>query len=140
MSEEQSRKIIEYQPGTWFTAGTIDEMQAFYLSRLPVIREAAKEHGYAIGLHGSARRDLDLMAMPWREGCADKNTLAITLQHAACGISYDKIPPQMWEQKPAGRWAISLPICWTEWTGMTSAGHIDLSVIEPQKHAAGGPL
>lgn len=32
---------------------------------LPVIREAARGVGYAIGLHGSMERDLDLIACPW---------------------------------------------------------------------------
>lgn len=43
---------INYTPGTWFKARTVDEMQAFFNSRLPAIREAAKECGYAIGVHG----------------------------------------------------------------------------------------
>jgi hypothetical protein len=125
----QTDEVGEYQAGTWFKCKTIDEMSAFYLSRLPAIREAAHSCGYAIGMHGSTRRDFDLMAMPWIDTATDKDTLAIAIQHAACGISYEKIPPEMWEQKPHGRWAVSLPICWTEWTEMASAGHIDLSVI-----------
>jgi Lar family restriction alleviation protein len=128
-----SDAIAAYRPGTWFDARTIDEMQAFYMSRLPAIREAAKEHGYAIGLHGSARRDFDLLAMPWREGAADRDTLAHAIADAACGIlregAYD------WEAKPAGRVATSIPICWTahdnpDFDGMISAGHIDLSLID----------
>jgi Lar family restriction alleviation protein len=124
--------ITAYQPGTWFDARTIDEMQAFYMSRLPAIREAAKEHGYAIGLHGSARRDFDLLAVPWCEGAADRDTLARAIADAACGIrregAYD------WETKPAGRIATSIPVCWTahdnpDFDNMISAGHIDLSVI-----------
>jgi hypothetical protein len=127
-------RIKLYQPGQWFDACTVDEMQAFYLSRLPAIREAAKEHGYAIGLHGSTRRDFDLMAMRWREGASDKDTLARAIADAACGIrregAYD------WEAKPSGRVATSIPICWTahdnpDFDNMVSAGHIDLSVIEP---------
>ncbi len=36
-----------------------------YERRLPIIRRVAREFGYAIGLHGSGRRDLDLIAVPW---------------------------------------------------------------------------
>lgn len=32
---------------------------------LPVIRAAARGVGYAIGVHGSMERDLDLIAAPW---------------------------------------------------------------------------
>jgi hypothetical protein len=118
----------DYKPGTWAHVNTVDEMQEFYLSRLQAIRLAAHEHGYAIGVHGSQRRDFDLMAMQWREGASDKDTLAHAIAEAACGISRDG--PYQWEQKPLGRVATSFPICWTEWSDMISAGHIDLSVID----------
>jgi hypothetical protein len=121
-----------YVPGTWFDARTIEEMEAFYLSRLPAIREAAREHGYAIGLHGSTRRDFDLMAMQWREDAADKDTLAHAIAVAACGITRDGA--YQWEAKPNGRFAVSLPICWTDHANpdfdKPSMGHIDLSIIE----------
>ena len=117
---------IDYTHGEWFDATTVDLMQAFFESRLPAIREAAKEHGYAIGVHGSMRRDLDLIAAPWREGASDPDTLAHAIAMAACGITrsgaYD------WEQKPAGRAATCIPICWTHRHGVSSDGHIDLSV------------
>lgn len=124
--------IRDYKPGQWFDARTLDEMQSFYLSRLPAIREAAKQHGYAIGLHGSERRDFDLMAMQWREGASDKDTLARAIADAACGIrregAYD------WESKPSGRVATSIPVCWTAHDNpdfdKPSVGHIDLSLIE----------
>lgn len=123
-------KPIEYTPGKWFDATTVDIMQAFFESRMPAIREAAKEHGYAIGLHGSMRRDLDLIAAPWRDGASDPDTLAHAIAMAACGITRDE--PHQWEQKPAGRTATSIPICWTHRQGVLSDGHIDLSVM-PQK-------
>jgi hypothetical protein len=42
---------------------------------LPEIRIVAREHGYAIGLHGSAVRDIDLIAAPWTEDASDTETL-----------------------------------------------------------------
>lgn len=129
-----TERISAYMPGQWFDARTLDEMQAFYLSRLPAIREAAQQHGYAIGLHGSTRRDFDLMAMQWREGASEKDALAHTIAVAACGIAREGA--YQWEQKPNGRFAVSLPICWTdhnnpEFGDKPSLGHIDLSVIDP---------
>jgi hypothetical protein len=118
--------LSDYKPGRWYCAETIDDTQAFYLSRLTVIRDAAHEHGYTIGLHGSARRDFDLMAMPWRDDHSSKDDLARAVHHAACEITNGRYE---WEQKPAGRWATCFPICWPELQGMVSAGHIDLSVV-----------
>ncbi len=123
-------RLNAYQPGHWFPAATIDEMQAFYMSRLPAIREAARKCGYAVGLHGSTRRDFDLIAAPWIEECADPDTLVRDIQQAACGITQSAYE---WERKPNGRIATSIPICWTEWHDMVSAGHIDLSVMPAQK-------
>lgn len=140
-SEAFSERIKNYSKGSWFKAKSIDEMQAFYMSRLPAIRTAAREQGYAIGLHGSTRRDLDLIAIPWRENPCSKESLAQAIQSAACGIAYDEIKPEMWEKKPCGRYAIALPICWTDhsepFKDMLSAGHIDLSVMmEPMNSEA----
>jgi len=123
---------IEYKPGEWFDATTVDLMEAFYLSRLPAIREAAKEHGYAIGVHGSMRRDLDLIAAPWRDGASNADTLVEAIQKAACGFTQSKY---QWEQKPAGRVSISVPICWTYRHGVLSDGHIDLSVLAARPSA-----
>ena len=35
---------------------------------LPPLREIARRHGYALAVHGSLERDIDLIAVPWREG------------------------------------------------------------------------
>lgn len=32
---------------------------------LPRLRVVARAHGYALGLHGSVARDIDLIAVPW---------------------------------------------------------------------------
>jgi hypothetical protein len=117
---------LEMGGTSWYKATTLDEMEAFYWFVLPRIRYSAYLAGYAIGVHGSCRRDFDLMAMPWREGYSDVDTLAHAIAIAACGITRDG--PYQWEQKPAGRIATSIPICWTSWHNMIGAGHIDLSV------------
>jgi len=43
---------------------------------LPQIRKAAQAMGYAIGLHGSVARDIDLIAVPWRDDCYEPQELA----------------------------------------------------------------
>lgn len=126
-----SPEPIKHQLGEWYEAKDRDDLEAFFRSRLPAIREAAREHGYAIGLHGSLRRDLDLIAVPWREGASDKDVLAHAIAMAACGITRDG--PYQWEQKPLGRVAASLSCCWPRWFNEAGAGHIDLSVVDPNR-------
>jgi hypothetical protein len=117
----------EWRPGEWYQAQSVDDMQQFYKSRLPAVREAAREHGYAIAVHGSERRDFDLIATPWREGASDANTLAHAVAMAACGIT--RQGDYQFEQKPLGRLAVSIPVCWTSRPDVVSDGHIDLSVV-----------
>ena len=111
----------------WQKAHTADDLRAFFESVLPAVRKAARELGFAIGVHGSLRRDLDLIAVPWVVGHATADALAMAIQEAACGAHGGRVT---WEQKPCGRLATSLPICWTE-DRRPSAGMIDLSVVIP---------
>lgn len=109
----------------WEHVHNKDQLELFYLRILPALRVIARECGYALGVHGSMRRDLDLIAVPWVEKHVDKDELARCLHKAACGLMNSRYE---WQQKPLGRWATSFPVCWTEWNE-TSAGHIDLSVM-----------
>ncbi len=105
-----------------------EELEPFYLSVLDKIRAAAKECGYAVGVHGSLGRDFDLIAVPWIEQHSSKDDLAHAIHRAACGLERQEY---QWEKKPAGRWATSLPICWIDFDhAYNGMGHIDLSVIE----------
>ena len=124
--EQQAATPVAYTPGEWYMAKDVDDMRRFFRSRLPAIREAAHEHGYAIGVHGSERRDFDLIAAPWRDGASAPETLAHAVAQAACGI--DRAGAYNWTQKPAGRVAVTLPICWVK-DDRPSAGCIDLSVM-----------
>jgi hypothetical protein len=105
-------------------------VQTVETKRLPDIREAAKRCGYAIGFHGTARRDFDLIAIPWTEIYATPNALAAAIHKAACGLMREN-GEYIWERKPHGRIATAFPICWTgdEMLIVPSLGHIDLSVM-----------
>lgn len=122
---------------TWTHINNRDELQIFYLSVLDKIKEAARECGYAIGVHGSLRRDLDLIAVPWVEDFKDKEILVREIHKAACGL---KSTSYEWEQKPNGRMATCFPICWTwhEKEPILSNGHIDISVILPRDAGRSG--
>lgn len=60
------------------------------------IRARAKELGYAIGVHGTLKRDIDLIACPWVTGAVDAKTLAEAVRLVALeihGAAY-MIPPE----------------------------------------------
>ncbi len=127
LTQERLDDINNYVVGDWFQVQSTEELEAFYLSRLPYIKEAAQVCGYAIAVHGSLKRDFDLIAVPWVDQYHSINVLARMIATAACGMSRSK--PYDWETKPNGRMAASIPICWTPDPTIIGAGHIDLSVI-----------
>lgn len=89
------------------------------------LREVARRHGYALGVHGSLSYDIDLIACPWREGCVDQETVAKAVQEAVRAIvgNAEMIGDQTPTQKPHGRLAWSFH--------MGGGPYIDLSVLPP---------
>lgn len=86
------------------------------------LREVARRHGYALGVHGSLSYDIDLIACPWRETCTQPENLAAAIQDAVkaiAGTSKMEGP----EQKPCGRLAWSFH--------MGGGPYVDLSVMPP---------
>jgi hypothetical protein len=79
----------------------------------PGLVRIAREHGYALGLHGSLARDLDILAVPWVEEASEPQVLAeafngwvtpyAALEDGIAGLTGP-------EQKCHGRlaWAITL--------------------------------
>jgi hypothetical protein len=55
-----------------------------YAEILPVIREVARSCGYAIAVHGSMQRDLDIVAVPWVKGHLKPETLFLRFEKAIC--------------------------------------------------------
>lgn len=92
---------------------------------LPPMRRAAKDAGYAITVHGSLNRDIDLVAVPWREhNVADADRLVILICGAIAGVTGRCNPERGWTEKPHGRLAKILLV----WCGETT-GQLDLSVM-----------
>jgi hypothetical protein len=100
---------------------------------LPPMRRAAKDEGYAITVHGSLNRDIDMVAIPWREhGVTDADTLVRRLTGAIGGVTGSCNAREEWTKKPHGRIAKILMVWCGENTGM-----IDLSVmpaIQPEEN------
>jgi hypothetical protein len=91
---------------------------------LPAAREAARCHGYAIAVHGSLKRDIDLVAIAWTEQAVDADELVRVVQGAIGGVLGNCLRMKDWTQKPHGRVATTL-------IHAGFAGEIDLSVIPP---------
>ena len=56
-----------------------------YAQLLPEIREAGKKLGYAIAIHGTMARDLDLLAVPWVENASPAIDLVNAIRDAVGG-------------------------------------------------------
>ena len=105
------------------------ELKKYYSSIIPTIRKIAEEHGYAIAIHGSMTRDLDVMAMPWIKKALAPESLATALmkellvfENGVKGHSYmRKYWKENREGKPHGRLNYIIP--------MKQNGWMDLSVM-----------
>ena len=86
------------------------------------IRALAREVGYAIGVHGSLERDLDLIAAPW---VADAVGPAELAEHIAVGLG-GRVVDFEHQDKPCGRWSCNIQT--PDWTKL-----IDLSVMPPAR-------
>lgn len=87
--------------------------------------ETARVHGYAIAVHGSRRRDLDLVAIPWGENVDTPDQLRDAL---CAGLDCIYGP---WEAKPQGRVSCTLQGGMAvHWVGLRARpAYIDLSVM-----------
>jgi len=69
------------------------------------IWETARSCGYAVGLHGSMKRDCDLIAVPWVENATGPEMLIVRLCEA---LNAREVGPR--EPKPHGRVAVNLQV------------------------------
>lgn len=59
-----------------------------YACIYPGLCEIARDHGYALAIHGTMSSDLDLVAIPWREVVSTPNTLIVALTTHIGGCLY----------------------------------------------------
>lgn len=92
-------------------------------------QNAVRNQGYAVAAHGSWVKDLDLIAIPWRETAIDARACADIIAKAIPGEVVGEA-----EEKPYGRlaWTIYPKYAWgfDRW-------YVDLSVM-PRSVAASG--
>ena len=91
---------------------------------LPAIREVARFNGYAVAVHGSLKRDIDLIAVPWTDQAIPPDELMQAIKGAISGVLGNCITIGEPGIKPHGRTAYTL-------VHPGFAGEIDLSVVPP---------
>lgn len=104
-----------------------------YATLYPVMAEAAREKGYALALHGTMARDLDVIAVPWTDEAATADDV---VQHVADSIhayicggrTRTNLTPTV---KPHGRLA---------WTLQLEVGSVDISVMPRIDATTTGPV
>lgn len=101
--------------------------QEYYDVLIVALRHVAYRCGYALAVHGSLKRDIDLIACPWRDTAPDAHHLAAMIQKATEVIigfartrGVDPNPREM----PCGRLAWSFYL-----THDDDGAYIDLSVM-----------
>jgi hypothetical protein len=70
---------------------------AVYVAIIPLLTEVARKSGYALAVHGSLGRDLDVVAVPWVEDAASPETLILALL-AAVGWNRAHLHPESTNQ------------------------------------------
>jgi hypothetical protein len=81
----------------------------------------ARELGYALTLHGSMNRDLDIVAVPWSDDAAPATSLVDAMVKASYGIIAPHEQPDLPYRRPHGR------LCWP--IRLVGGHYIDLSVM-----------
>ncbi len=92
---------------------------AMYSHRMAEIQSAGRSCGYAIAIHGSMQRDLDVVAIAWTEHAMPPNSLIAHFQNLGMTIG-----PDSPKEKPHGRITYTLL--------MGGALFMDLSIIPPK--------
>jgi len=100
-----------------------------YAFLYPILCEAARSKGYALAMHGTLQRDLDVIAVPWTEDAVSTDDLVAAIKQACDGFIFGApedpndvgAPYVSPAHRPHGRLAWSIYI--------TDRVYIDLSVM-----------
>lgn len=97
------------------------EMPIFYACMYPILKEIAGKYGYALALHGSFVRDMDLIAIPWTEKARDRKKMIVEISKSLYKANKQSEVLKSACKKPHGR------IAYTIITG--GGGWVDISVM-----------
>lgn len=100
-----------------------DSRATFYAVLYQDFRKVAIECGYALSIHGSMARDMDLIAVAWTEEALPVEELVKKINDCIGGTVWSERNISNYELKPHGRITYTISIM-ADW-------FIDLSVIPP---------
>lgn len=111
-----------------------------YMKLIGPLRAKARELGYTVAVHGSLRRDIDLIAVPWLDAAVSPKELAYALMAVASEVNGKQVYQDQLEiNSEAGDWfkngcqPFGKPHGRYVWTFYLSPQvYIDLSVIPRQ--------
>jgi len=122
----------------WRDVKTKEQLQERYTSLLPALKKAAAQSGYALAVHGSMQRDLDLIAMPWVPKAYTPESLMVMLNRVLWRDFQFK--RSHWQKsvtrQPHGRLSYSMPFAHLSDEinqGGKLAAYIDISIMPPIK-------
>lgn len=96
-----------------------------FLNVIDLMRSNARHHGYALAVHGSLLRDIDLIAVPWIARPKAPSTLKKELEKLLRVFYKNVYSSKNPTVKPQGR------IAWVIHLG--NGTYIDLSVVTPRR-------
>jgi hypothetical protein len=111
-----------------------------YFAAIPLLTEVARKCGYALAVHGSVGRDLDLIAAPWTEEADSAENLILAML-AAFGWNRAHLLPGCVDaegnvSRPAGNVPTKRPHGRLAWCIHFENGlYLDVSVM-PRRHLA----
>lgn len=115
-------------------ANHIARCKRLYELLIGPLRETAQRHGYALAVHGSLERDIDLIAVPWTQVCSQPVCLAEAIRDKAAelndGIAF-QLPGETTYYRIAGSPGAKSHgrLGWTFHLG--GGPYLDLSVMPP---------
>lgn len=103
-----------------------EQCTEYYRALIHALRHVAYRCGYALGVHGSLKRDIDLLACPWRDGAMNAEYLVEELRKAAeVIVGHAKFGEgEQPTQKPHGRLAWSMYL-----SHRSDMAYLDISVM-----------
>ena len=99
-------------------------LPCLYATYYPMLKRIARYHGYSLALHGSLKRDMDLVAIPWIEKPKPPFKLLKAFRKA---IGIERSDNQAYDsttKKPHNRVSYTMQ--------MGGGGYMDISIIEPK--------
>lgn len=106
-----------------------EQCQEYFTILIRALRYVAERCGYALGVHGSLRRDIDIIAAPWRDSAISAAGLIDYLRKATeaivgCARVRKADEGHQPEKKPCGRLAWSFYLTYDD-----NGPYLDISVM-----------